>query len=61
MACPVRLTRATGYQPLTNRAKDQEALDKTSEACDCDALIGYPGDGALYLLLGVLEVHELSR
>ncbi len=58
---PDRLTRATGYHLVTNRAKNQEVYDRTSEAYDCDALTGYPGDGALYLLLGVLEVHELSR
>src|SRR5918998_1733238 len=47
--------------PDTDRAKDKRGARKASEAFDHDALIGYPGDGALYLLLGVLEVHEVSR
>src|SRR5918998_6658540 len=35
---PDRLTRATGYHLVTNRAKNQEVSDRTSEAYDCDAL-----------------------
>jgi hypothetical protein len=27
----------------------------------CGGLVRYAGDGLLYLLLGVLEVHELAR
>jgi hypothetical protein len=27
----------------------------------CGGLFRYAGDGPLYLLLGVLEVHELAR
>lgn len=27
----------------------------------CGGLVRYAGDGPLYLLLGVLEVHELAR
>jgi hypothetical protein len=28
---------------------------------NCGGLVRYAGDGLLYLLLGVLEVHELAR